>query len=273
MILPNSTVDEKIYLPKRTPSLKEVRLVVVGFQLSVRQDRNHGKASPFQNVQLCKKTVGVTCRPFLGTAISLTGNMCSYVKERRRDLPPFLGTAILTRSKLVEQAAYRSRHKNITMTKSDKSIIKAEKAQPAAASKKMKVKKEETVLVTCASALKHIAGKADDVMTKCINCTTNTSGSTCLFWEKENEYGAVETDMIDKMKGKVIQNRAIRWNVYRKFVRINHPGLQRGQRVRIPDCVVANIREFWPNAEGDEYVGFKEAYWYTADGKESKRLG
>ena len=86
-------------------------------------------------------------------------------------------------------------------------------------------------------------------------------GAKCS-WEKDlPKFKARIKNMVEICKD---TNRStptpseMRFQGYRCYAKIHHPGLQRGERIRIPSCVVDNIRSEWPNADGVAYVGHKD---------------
>lgn len=164
--------------------------------------------------------------------------------------------------------------------------------QPAAASKQIKVKIEKgtslpagatyksTATVTAnTTTMKLVAMKLvapaeikketpGDItqLTEMDSCNNCISGKAiCVFWEKQEKYReiAAKVENSKVFKGPTQMNSAIRFSVYRQYVKSYHPGLQRGQRIRIPNCVIMNIRKMWPNEVGEDYVGHKSGFYYT----------
>ena len=58
--------------------------------------------------------------------------------------------------------------------------------------------------------------------------------------------------------GNRVENGAMRKAIYRMFTYIKFGHLGRGQRIPIPVCVLREIRNMYPERDGD-YMGFKEA--------------
>ena len=54
-------------------------------------------------------------------------------------------------------------------------------------------------------------------------------------------------------------NKAVRFKLHQKYTRETCGVLGRGQRIPIPLCIDAMIKEEFPNEDGSEHVGFKEA--------------
>jgi len=130
------------------------------------------------------------------------------------------------------------------------------------------VKKVDSSLLAFELKKEEIPTQIDDSNDKCCNCTKKKD--ICIFWENHSAYREIALKVKNKNKDKfplksTKMNSSIRWHTYREYVRFHHPGLQRGQRIRIPVCVVTNIREMWPNEEDDEYAGHKymDSFWYT----------
>jgi len=98
----------------------------------------------------------------------------------------------------------------------------------------------------------------------------------CVWYDKQEDYEGIAECITNDLEQGLFQdlglksmppkdrwNRTIRYHIYRAYVFNTHPGIKKGQRIRIPMCVVSIIREKWPNAEGEPYVGHKDGYTLT----------
>lgn len=56
----------------------------------------------------------------------------------------------------------------------------------------------------------------------------------------------------------MVSNKIIRKTVYRMYVYTKYGHLGKGKRVRIPICVRDRIREKWPEANPEDYMGHKD---------------
>ena len=54
-----------------------------------------------------------------------------------------------------------------------------------------------------------------------------------------------------------VTNSQYRKTCYQKFSRCVHGYLGKGNRRELPECVLCNIREMFPNKEDEKYMGFK----------------
>ena len=163
--------------------------------------------------------------------------------------------------------------------KTESTVFTADKikAPPVSACKQVKVKIEKVETVckqvrqfkappgTASKQVRQV--KMED---KCCNCSQKKR-VFCLFWENHDAYRELGLKVKTKNKEKFPRdstktNSSIRWHMYREYVRLHHPELQRGQHIRIPMCVIINFRETWPNEEGGEYAGHKEGFWYPDNG-------
>ena len=63
-----------------------------------------------------------------------------------------------------------------------------------------------------------------------------------------------------------VYNRAMRKAIYRVFTYIKYGHLGRGQRIPIPECVLREIRNMFPERDG-EYMGFKDTPETGGDAK------
>lgn len=52
-------------------------------------------------------------------------------------------------------------------------------------------------------------------------------------------------------------HKKVRYHLYRYYTSMRHGTLGRGARIKIPDCVEWEIRNLFPDEEGNGYVGFK----------------
>ena len=99
----------------------------------------------------------------------------------------------------------------------------------------------------------------------CIDC-----GGTPCEWD---ELGPDLLERIDSMhrretldgvvvvvddNGNRVENKAMRKAIYRMFTYSKYGHLGRGQRIPIPDCVLREIRNMYPERDG-EYMGFEDA--------------
>ena len=63
----------------------------------------------------------------------------------------------------------------------------------------------------------------------------------------------------DPQKGQgEVENRCIRKSAYRYYIYAKHGFLGKGNRIRIPTCVLDRIREKWPEADGN-YTGYRSS--------------
>ena len=62
----------------------------------------------------------------------------------------------------------------------------------------------------------------------------------------------------ETFSGETVSNNGIRKTVYRMYVYGKYGHLGKGKRVRIPLCVRDRIRERWPEANPEDYVGHKD---------------
>ena len=58
-------------------------------------------------------------------------------------------------------------------------------------------------------------------------------------------------------------NKAVRFQLYKMHIRETYGVLGRGQRIPLPHCVDAMIKEKFPNEDGSACVGFKEAWSFN----------
>ena len=98
----------------------------------------------------------------------------------------------------------------------------------------------------------------DTTLLLCDNCK---SGMNC-YWEDDlPRFKELVKDMSGRSEETDCASptpRNIRYAMYRSYAAIHHPGLRKGQRIRIPTCVVQKIHEEWPNVDGVGYIGHKD---------------
>ena len=136
---------------------------------------------------------------------------------------------------------------------------KKENAVPAVKLCKVKVENVATTTVKLAKVKVEKVEVAYNTESSCTNCGR---GMGCQWLDDSRELRGVGDNLIKYYENekteappRAMWTRNIRFQVYRRYARIHHPGLQRGERIVIPTCIVNKIRAEWPNAEGSAYVG------------------
>ena len=105
----------------------------------------------------------------------------------------------------------------------------------------------------------------------CVHC----GGTPCKWEEFGDEIAQREQEMrrsltvigacdhdgsqiVDKNTKERLENKEMRKSMYRMFTYLKYGHLCRGVRIPIPECVVAKIREKYPDPD-EEYMGFMES--------------
>ena len=86
------------------------------------------------------------------------------------------------------------------------------------------------------------------------SCDDDTSG--CVFdkhWPEVDEQ--LHHWLLEHTEDNVPSKSEIRNFIYKLFTRLIHGYLGKDNRIELPTCVVANVRNKYPNEDG-EYVGF-----------------
>jgi hypothetical protein len=84
----------------------------------------------------------------------------------------------------------------------------------------------------------------------CIMC----GYTPCVFLQ---EYDTVmDICMMHEMLGK--SNKQICFELYRYMVRVIYGYLGKGERKKLPECVIQEIHDHCPNPDGEDYVGFRK---------------
>ena len=105
----------------------------------------------------------------------------------------------------------------------------------------------------------------------CVHC----GGTPCKWEEFGDEIAQREQEMrrsmnlivacdhngsqiVNKNTKERLENKEMRKSMYRMFTYLKYGHLGRGVRIPIPECVVAKIREKYPDPD-EEYMGFMES--------------
>ena len=92
-------------------------------------------------------------------------------------------------------------------------------------------------------------------MNSCHRCKSEP----CVWEEhKEGVIAAVELVKSEHIHKGDCPNNICRKYCYRQFVLKMHGSLGKNRRLKLPKCVEDNVRLYYPNETGQEYVGFKD---------------
>ncbi len=89
-------------------------------------------------------------------------------------------------------------------------------------------------------------------------CCSRCGRDPCL-WFRHGENVLESCRNSEHLWGGDITNKQRRFFCYREFTRIFHGILSSGDRRKLPECVEENIRECFPNLNGEAITGFKQA--------------
>jgi hypothetical protein len=90
----------------------------------------------------------------------------------------------------------------------------------------------------------------------------DNAGFCCICGGKPCDWIQYGNELIQRVSGmfsgEQTANNIIRKTAYRMYVYGKYGHLGKGKRVRIPICVRDHIRERWPEANPDDYMGHKD---------------
>ena len=79
--------------------------------------------------------------------------------------------------------------------------------------------------------------------------------SPCFYFQKEEEIA----NYLEYLGDSDFTNKEKRYRMYRYLSTIYEGSLGQYKRKELPRCLVAEVRDCFPKAPGEEYVGFKES--------------
>ena len=98
--------------------------------------------------------------------------------------------------------------------------------------------------------------KEDEYYQICLHC-----GDKPCFWTSyKNDIISSTMTMIDNY---LKPNSFFRKKAYQRYVLYKYGRLGKGNRVKIPLCVLEGVRSVWPETDSDNYMGHKDSYEQT----------
>lgn len=93
----------------------------------------------------------------------------------------------------------------------------------------------------------------DILCSMCSDC----GGTPCFWIELKDDVCNTVKESFNNAQEAAQNNNELRKAAYRAYVAERYGFLGAGRRMRLPDCVVAGIREMWPSPD-NTYVGFHD---------------
>ena len=87
----------------------------------------------------------------------------------------------------------------------------------------------------------------------CFHC-----GEKPCFWLNFKE--EILSSTVKNMDDCLVSNSLLRKKAYQMFVYFKYGRLGKGNRVRIPECVLDGIRKVWPETDQANYMGHNDDY-------------